>query len=97
MNRNAPYSVAVLAMTFAMGGSSLAMPTGGTAAGAAAPALSAAPAPGAAAADRGRAHPAAVAHHTQADLVDLDGVDALRAAFNADHGWTRLLLTFSPT
>lgn len=42
-------------------------------------------------------HPAAVAHHTQADLVDLDGIAALRAAFNADRGWTRVLLTFSPT
>lgn len=42
-------------------------------------------------------HPAAVAHHTQADLIDLDGIGAVRAAFNADHGWTRLLLTFSPT
>lgn len=42
-------------------------------------------------------HPAAPADHTQPDLIDLDGVAGIRAAFNADVGRTRLLLTFSPT
>lgn len=33
----------------------------------------------------------------QTDLIDLDGPSLVREAFNADVGWPRLLLTFSPT
>lgn len=33
----------------------------------------------------------------QPDLIDLDGPALVREAFNADVGWPRVLLTFSPT
>ena len=65
-----------------------------------------APAPGVAAGAAGErsaggaaggVRPAAPADHTQPELIDLDGVAGIRAAFNADVGRTRLLLTFSPT